>query len=288
VVLTAVVVILSLPIVVAGDANLGNSGGGQEVSEPMHYFVQLLGTREGWPDNMSAEEEKIMSEHFVYLKGMVFKKKVLMAGPCFDPVFGLIVLQVDSESEGREIIDNDPSIKSGLMTYKMQPFHLSLMAEHVPKDRYVTNPSDRILRKEVTVQATLDEVWNAWTTDEGVRNFFSENTNVELRVGGPYEIYFSMQPPVGMRGSEGCRILSFLPKAMLSFEWSAPPSFGELRKQHTQVILQFDEASVGLVKVTFAQLGWGKGEEWDKLYDYFDHAWSSVLGAFEERCVGGG
>ncbi|UCD95158.1 MAG: SRPBCC domain-containing protein, partial [Candidatus Zixiibacteriota bacterium] len=78
-----------------------------------------------------------------------------------------------------------------------------------------------------------------------------------------------------------------LPKEMLSFEWNAPPSFGPLRDKRTQVIIQFDEVKPGNVKVDFAQLGWGKGEKWDELYDYFDRAWSSVLGNLKKRFTEG-
>jgi len=253
---------------------------------PLQFFVQLLGTRDGWPENMAAEEERVMNEHYLYLKDLTFKKKVLMAGPCFEPVFGLIVLQVRTEEEARDIVDHDPSISSGLMTYKMQPFHLSLTAHHIPKDRYAAEPTGRMLTKEVTVRATLDDVWHAWTTNEGIQSFFAKNCNVDLRIGGPFEMYFSMDAPEGLRGSEGCRILSYLPKRMLSFEWNAPPMFNDLRKVHTQVVLEFDEVSDRETRVRLTQHCWGKGEEWNKVHDYFDRAWSSVLDSLKERFSG--
>ncbi|MBD3218024.1 MAG: hypothetical protein GF310_07075, partial [candidate division Zixibacteria bacterium] len=69
------------------------------MSQKEHYFVKLLGTREGWPQNMSDEETRIMDEHFAYLRKLVLQKKVVAAGPVIDPVFGLIMLRVDSEEE---------------------------------------------------------------------------------------------------------------------------------------------------------------------------------------------
>ncbi|MGB2980302.1 MAG: SRPBCC domain-containing protein, partial [Candidatus Zixiibacteriota bacterium] len=53
----------------------------------------------------------------------------------------------------------------------------------------VKDQSDRILRKEIVVPATLEQVWNAWTTTGGVKTFFSSDAKVELAVGGPFEIY---------------------------------------------------------------------------------------------------
>jgi uncharacterized protein YndB with AHSA1/START domain len=147
--------------------------------------------------------------------------------------------------------------------------------------------SDKILRKEMIVPATLKEVWEAWTTTEGVKSFFSSQAKVELAVGGPFEIYFLLDALDGSQGSEGCRVLSYLPGEMLSFSWNAPPEFGELRGRHTIVVLRFEQVEPGQVKVTLWHHGWGKGGEWNKLYDYFDKAWSYVLGNLKKRFVAG-
>ena len=45
-----------------------------------YYFVQLFGTREGWPEDVTPDEMKIMNDHFDYLKRLVARKKVYMAG----------------------------------------------------------------------------------------------------------------------------------------------------------------------------------------------------------------
>lgn len=258
------------------------------MTPPKHFLVKLLGTRPTWPDDMTPAEEKIMGEHFIYLKDLVAKRKVITAGPCFsNPAFGLIILQVESDSEAVEIMKKEPSIVAGLHTYEMQPMVLSLLVSHWPRDRYVTEPSDKIVRKEVVVPGSLDDVWTAWTTTEGIKGFFSQGAKVELRVGGPFEIYFNMSAPEGERGSENCRILSYLPKEMLSYEWNAPPSFGPLRDIYTRVILQFAPVGSDSVKVTLSHVGWGQGEEWDKLYAYFDRAWEFVLNNFKTRMVSG-
>lgn len=159
--------------------------------------------------------------------------------------------------------------------------------ESEPSDRYVKDQSDKILRLEIIVPASLEGVWKAWTTTQGVKTFFSSDAKVELAVGGSYEIYFDLEKPYGLRGSEDCRVLSYLPMEMLSFDWNAPPEFGELRKKHTIVVLQFEEVGPGQVKVVVSQLGWGKGEEWNKLCDYFYKAWSYVLGNLKKRFVAG-
>ncbi|MCP4581923.1 MAG: hypothetical protein GY839_09905 [candidate division Zixibacteria bacterium] len=258
-----------------------------DIPQPQHYFVKLLATRDGFAENMTAEEERIMEEHFAYLKELVAKKKVLLAGPVFNSVFGMVILEVYSEAEALEIMSKEPSVTQGVLTYKMSPMRASLMADNVSAERYVADESDKVLIKEVTVTASLEDVWQAWTTTEGVTTFFSSQAKVELRPGGPYEIYFLLDNPYGLKGSEDCKILSYLPQKMLAFEWNAPPDFGMLRYIKTRVILNFDEVEPGRVKVVMSHVGWGKSEEWDKLFEYFDNAWGYVLANFEKQFSGG-
>jgi len=141
--------------------------------------------------------------------------------------------------------------------------------------------SDRILRKEVIVPGTLAQVWHCWTTEEGIAKFFSPESKIELKPGGAYYIYMMKMPPGKKikRGTEGCKLLSYIPHEMLAFEWNFPPAVSSLRESGamTQVVLKFEDLSDGTVKVKFAQLGWKKGEDWDKGYAYFDNAWSRVL-----------
>jgi len=140
-------------------------------------------------------------------------------------------------------------------------------------------PGERILQLETTIRAPLAEVWHAWTTEQGITAYGPETASIDLQLGGKYEWYFLMGAPHGSRGSEGCTILSYLPMEMLAFTWNAPPSIPTLReaKALAQVVLQFTETADGAVKVSLSQLGFGKGEDWDKYYDYFSRAWQSVL-----------
>ncbi|MGE3181781.1 MAG: SRPBCC domain-containing protein [Phycisphaerae bacterium] len=141
------------------------------------------------------------------------------------------------------------------------------------------NATERVLRKDVVVQASRDAVWKYWTTRDGIRSFFGADAAIDLKIGGKFEVYMSLDAPEGKRGSEGCQILSFLPHEMLSFTWNFPPSIPQLRdhNQQTYVVLQFAALSNDQTWVRFEQHGWKDGEEWEAGYAYFDRAWSYVL-----------
>jgi len=150
-------------------------------------------------------------------------------------------------------------------------------------DRFING---KRIENEVTVAAPIDKVWQAWTTTEGVKTFFSENAKVDLRVGGPYEIYFRKDAPEGSRGSEGCEVLSFLPKEMLSFSWNAPPENPEIRKQRTVVVVQLTDLGSHGTKVKLTQNGFGEGSEWDTVRGHFEKAWPMVLKSLKESVEG--
>jgi uncharacterized protein YndB with AHSA1/START domain len=160
---------------------------------------------------------------------------------------------------------------------------LTMLATGGDAESLDTGP--RILRKEVTIRASLEKVWHAWTTAEGLAPV-AGRSNVDLRVGGPYEWFLDLEPDEnGLRGGEGSRILAFLPHEVLAFDWTFPPTIPTLRAAgaKTQVVIQFDEPAPGVVRVRFAQLGWQSGEDWDRGHAYFDKAWDWVLGTMKQH-----
>jgi len=138
------------------------------------------------------------------------------------------------------------------------------------------NP-ERVIRTETIVDASRDEVWDSWTTEKGIKSFLAPACSIELRVDGPYEIYFDLEAQPGRRGGEGVRILALEPKRMLSITWNAPPHLSEVRKQWTHVTVRFEEIQKGQTKVTLTHDGWGEGKEWDDAFTYFARAWVEVV-----------
>lgn len=137
--------------------------------------------------------------------------------------------------------------------------------------------NDRVLRGEVTVAAPVENVWNAWTTEEGIRTFFARDAHVEPRVDGAYEIFFHPAAPPGERGADGMRILVFERERRLAFTWNAPTAQPVARAQRTVVTLDFADAGGGHTRLRFTHSGWGDGPHWDRAYEYFDEAWNGFV-----------
>jgi len=141
---------------------------------------------------------------------------------------------------------------------------------------------DRNLREAeiyftIDINADLEAVWRQWTTPEGLCAFFAPQVNVDLRIGGPFEILFDLEAPPGNRGSEGMEILAIEEKKMISFTWNAPPKISEIRKQRTIVSIVFVALDQGKTKVVLKNVGYGFGAEWEKALEYFKIAWGNVV-----------
>lgn len=136
---------------------------------------------------------------------------------------------------------------------------------------------ERILAMSIEINASVDSVWSRWTTESGRKKFFAPSSKMELTTLGFMEILFVPQAPEGQRGAENNRVLSFQDKQMLSFTWDAPPSFPEVRKQRTIVVVRFEKLTDKKTKLTLRQMGWGHGADWDGVYNYFTKAWSEMV-----------
>ena len=143
--------------------------------------------------------------------------------------------------------------------------------------------AERSLDKQIELAATLDQVWEAWTTREGIVSFFAPDAKIEPRVGGAFQIHFDPLAAPGSKGADDMRFMALQPKKMLSFDWNAPPHLPLARAQRTFVVVRFEPLGDKSTRVTLHHTGWGDGGEWDQAHAYFDRAWGGVLGNLKKR-----
>jgi len=91
------------------------------------YLIHPL--REGFFQEPTDEENKYVDAHYQYLKSGVENGQVLLAGPCLDETFGLVVFQASDETTANDFMMNDPSIKNNVMMAELHPFNISLLGK---------------------------------------------------------------------------------------------------------------------------------------------------------------
>jgi uncharacterized protein YciI len=92
----------------------------------LDYIYLIHPFREGFFENPTAEEGALVEAHFEYLRTSTQDGQVVLAGPCLDQTFGLVVFHARDETSAREFMMNDPTVKNNVMLAELHPFKISL------------------------------------------------------------------------------------------------------------------------------------------------------------------
>ena len=94
-----------------------------------HFFGIIKPARDDFISNPTEEDNKIMGEHFQYLKDLLTKGKLVLAGPVLNEKkpMGILIFECETIDEAEKLLKNDPSVKLGIQNIKkLEPFKLSL------------------------------------------------------------------------------------------------------------------------------------------------------------------
>lgn len=92
------------------------------------YLYLIHPYRHEFFEQPTPEEESAMQAHFEYLQQATAAGVVLLAGPCLDETFGLIVFHAESEQAAQAFMYNDPSVRRNVMMAELHPLKISLRA----------------------------------------------------------------------------------------------------------------------------------------------------------------
>ena len=95
-----------------------------------HYIYLIHPLRHEFFEQPTQSEEAAMEAHFEYLKRAAEEGIVLLAGPCLDETFGLVVLQAANDEAARAFMSNDPSVRANVMMAELHLCRVSLQGNH--------------------------------------------------------------------------------------------------------------------------------------------------------------
>ena len=137
------------------------------------------------------------------------------------------------------------------------------------------------------IDASIEQVWDSWTTAAGIRSFFSRDSVVEPHIDGEFSVLFFPDEPPGLRGAEGMRIVALEPEKRLVVTWDQPPRFATIKDQRALVEYLFREGKECGTEMRVKHFGWGNSNEWMEAREYFEGAWETVLDRLEYRYENG-
>ncbi len=77
--------------------------------------------------------EQPLKPHFLYLSSLYAKGLMTSGGPFTDDSGGAVVLSVGDATRARDLIQNDPAVKTGVFTYELHPWRLVPWEQHQQK-----------------------------------------------------------------------------------------------------------------------------------------------------------
>jgi uncharacterized protein YciI len=93
------------------------------------YLYLIHPYRHGFFDSPTPQEEMILEEHFQYLRRAAEAGTVLLAGPCTDDTFGLVIFSADNDDAASSFMFNDPSVKENVMVAELHPIRISIRGQ---------------------------------------------------------------------------------------------------------------------------------------------------------------
>src|SRR5690349_9275353 len=90
------------------------------------------------------------------------------------------------------------------------------IAQTVEDTSFTAATGEKILQQQITVDATLQQVWQTQTTPEGLRTFVAPTITMELRTGGDWFANYKVGSKVGDPGTIHNTVLNYFPMEMLS------------------------------------------------------------------------
>lgn len=99
--------------------------------EKQQYLYKLTLTDRLFEEkNWTAEDENIITEHFLHLKELTEQKIVILAGKTMNTdslAFGVVIFETSDSLNAVKIMNSDPAVVNGIMRAELFPYKVSLM-----------------------------------------------------------------------------------------------------------------------------------------------------------------
>jgi uncharacterized protein YndB with AHSA1/START domain len=130
----------------------------------------------------------------------------------------------------------------------------------------------RVLQIMTVVNAPLDDVWKAFTTDNGFRRWAVPVTHITLGNDGMMESSYELTSKIGDPDNIKNKIIAYLPEKLIVLQNSHVPKgapFDPVLIASIRTIITFEPIDATHTRVTEAQVGYGEGAGYDDMYKHF-------------------
>ena len=146
------------------------------------------------------------------------------------------------------------------------------------------NPADVVVT-EAVVPAPINEVWQAFTTPQGIESWMAASGDIDLRIGGMLRTTYRRGADLNGDTAIHQTILSIDPERMLSYRVVKPPKGFPFADAigNTWTVVYFDPIDDGHTRVTAKMFGYTNQPESQKMRAFFETGNKATLNALVKR-----
>ncbi len=172
-------------------------------------------------------------------------------------------------------------------------FLATLLSAQDIKTRVIEHESgERVLVHEVLVPASLEDVWDAHTTKEGLESWAVPQCEIDFRSGGMLKSRYELEGRIGDENTVINFIVNFVPWKIITMQSPLGKRFPEeIQKGSLSMytILEFQEIDENHTLLTAYETGFKTGKIWDNLIEFFKdgnaQAYRMLIDRFEKGPV---
>lgn len=155
----------------------------------------------------------------------------------------------------------------------------------VANSSWVEPDGDKVLQLSIVVKATPAQVWRAFTTSEGYREWVAPVAHIDLAVDGMIEASYSADAKIGDPDNIRNRIVAYVPERMLSIRNIQAPKALPFRELFPQIAttIELEDLGQGRTRVQLTAVGYGKDPGFDVLYRHFEWGNAYTLNELKKR-----
>ncbi len=145
-------------------------------------------------------------------------------------------------------------------------------AQQVKNTSYTTPSGEKVLRLEMIVPVDKKTVWNYFTKDALLQKWIAPLAHIELKTGGFILTNYDINKQLSDSTSIRLAIINYLEGELLTLKVKLNDNFTpEVQSEdgNLQELIQFADVGGNKTKLISSMIGWGKGDSWDKTYDFF-------------------
>ncbi len=154
---------------------------------------------------------------------------------------------------------------------------LAQEATTLPQNRVLsiidsTDAGNMVLTQSFEINVPLDSVWNAYTTEQGWKNWAAPLAQIDFKINGIIQTNYNERGAIGDDATITLHVVNYIPKRMLTLQAELTENFPEFMKKDEKELFNmvvFEEISPLKTKVISYGIGYKNNEKYKSLMKFF-------------------